>query len=175
MKQEQLFIAQIGRTVGLHGDLKLHLHTDFPEQFTKGALFESDRGKLEIAAYNPARGLIRFKGYESVDLAKKLTNSKLYTTKDQTERSCILQEGEYFWYDIIGLSLYEDSELLGVVKDIDRLPSADYLVVKTDESLIEDGFAKEFLVPYIPRYILFVDKANNKISAQDAKEILEAS
>lgn len=51
----------------------------------------------------------------------------------------------------------------------------DYLVVKTDDTLVKEGFAKDFLLPYIPRYIHSVDTRNKKIFAIDAKEILEAS
>ena len=175
MSNEQLFIAQIGRTVGLHGDLKLHLHTDFPEQFQVGITLDSSRGKLEIASYNATRGLISFVGYGSIDTAKKLTNTKLYATAEQTKEACLLDEGEYFWFDIIGASIYEGELLLGVVEDIDRMPSADYLVVKTAQGLVDTGLAKDFLLPYIPRYILSVDTEAKKIQVSDAKEILEAS
>ena len=30
MVKDDALIAQIGRTIGLWGDLKFHLHTDFP-------------------------------------------------------------------------------------------------------------------------------------------------
>ena len=69
MKSETFFIAQVGRTVGLHGDLKLNLHTDFPEQFKPGAIFVSDRGDLPVEAYNPTRGIVRFIGYASMESA----------------------------------------------------------------------------------------------------------
>jgi len=82
---KRFFIAQIGKTVGLHGDLKLHLHTDFPEQFKKGGIYPSDRGNLEIADINPKRGIVRFRGYESLESAKKLTNTKLYADEEQTK------------------------------------------------------------------------------------------
>lgn len=175
MNDEQLFIAQIGRTVGLHGDLKLHLHTDFPEQFQAGLILASSKGRLEIASYNAVRSLISFVGYGSIEAAKKLTNTKLYSTPEETKADCALGEGEYFWFDIIGSQLYEEELLLGVVEDIDRMPSADYLVIKTEQPLVETGLAKVFLVPYIPRYILSVDDASKKIHTADAKEILEAS
>jgi len=175
MQDGLLFIAQIGRTVGLHGDLKLHLHTDFPEQFQAGSILESSKGRLEIASYNAVRSLIRFVGYGSIESAKKLTNTKLYSTQAQTKADCNLEEGEYFWFDIIGSQLYEGELLLGVVEDIDRMPGADYLVIKTDQVLVGEGLAKVFLLPYIPRYILSVDDASKRIEAADAKEILEAS
>jgi len=175
MRNTPLFIAQIGRTVGLHGDLKLHLHTDFPEQFQPGFSMQSDKGVLQIESYIPERDLIRFVGYASIDSAKKLTNTKLYSTAEQTVQSCQLAEGEHFWFDIIGSDVYEGETLLGTVKEIDRMPSADYLAIETDAALVQAGAAKDFLLPYIPRYILSVETEEKKILAIDAKEILEAS
>jgi len=102
MSNDNFFIAQLGRTVGLWGDLKLHLHTDFPEQFKVGQTYKSDRGNLTISEINLARGTIRFRGYEGVDAAKKLTNTKLYANEAQTKENCELDEGQYFWFDIIG-------------------------------------------------------------------------
>ncbi|KIM07546.1 MAG: ribosome maturation factor RimM [Sulfurovum sp. PC08-66] len=171
----QFFIAQIGKTHGLWGDLKIHFHTDFPEQFQIGKSFESDRGKLQVARIDLDKGLIGFVGYGDIDTAKRLTNTKIYTSLEETQKSCDLQEGQYFWFDIIGLLLYDHEELLGKVSDIQRILNIDYLQIDTDTTLIEAGFAKSFLVPYIPRYILSVDKDAKKIVTQDTKDILEAS
>ena len=38
-------IAKIGKSYGVKGWAKLHLLTDFPEQFKAGATFESDKIK----------------------------------------------------------------------------------------------------------------------------------
>ena len=90
MKSETFFIAQVGRTVGLHGDLKLNLHTDFPEQFKSGVVFASDRGDLTVEVYNPTRGIVRFVGYASMESAKKLTNTKLFSTLEKTKAEVAL-------------------------------------------------------------------------------------
>ena len=52
MSNDDSLIAQIGRTIGLWGDLKFHLHTDFPEQFKVGNTYKSSRGDLTIADIN---------------------------------------------------------------------------------------------------------------------------
>ncbi len=175
MTQDKLFIAQVGRTVGLHGELKLHLHTDFPQQFQDGVTFDSSRGKLTINHYNHKKGTISFVGYASMEDAKKLTNAKIYSTKEQTKDLCELEEGEHFWFDIIGMSVYDGDLNLGVVADIDRMLDTDYLSIKTEKNLIQNGMPKEFLIPYIPRYILSVDESSQKIITKDTLQILEAS
>lgn len=175
MAIEPFFIAQVGRTVGLYGDLKLHLHTDFPEQFKVGHTFKSSRGELTISGINLNRGIIRFVGYESVESAKKLTNVKLYANEEETKAYCHLEKNEYFWFDVIGCKVKEKEATLGVVDDIQRMLETDYLVIKTDQSLVEAGMAKEFLLPYIPRYIVKMDVKTKMVFTQDAKDILEAS
>jgi 16S rRNA processing protein RimM len=172
---EKFFIAQIGRTVGLWGDLKFHLHTDFPEQFKVGTTFKSDRGDLTIADINTKRGIIRFQGYESIDSAKKLTNTKLYADLKQTQENCTLNEGEHFYFDIEGCTVVQGDLVLGVVDEIQRLTDTDYLVIRTDEALVKEGLPKSFLLPYIDRYILNTDTEEKKIYTRDARDILEAS
>jgi len=174
-EKEQFFIAQVGKTVGLWGDLKFHLHTDFPEQFKISQSYKSDRGILEILDINLTRGIIKFRGYESLESAKKLTNAKIYSSKEATEKNCELKEGEHFWFDIIGSTVFDKKELLGVVTDIQRMLDVDYLVIKTDSKLVKEGFSSSFLVPYIPRYIIQSDTTTHKIFSQDTKDILEAS
>jgi 16S rRNA processing protein RimM len=172
---EKFFIAQIGKTVGLWGDLKFHLHTDFPEQFKVGQSYQSDRGDLEILAINPTRHTIRFRGYETLDSAKKLTNTKLYTDREQTIENCELKEGEHFWFEVIGSSVMQGDEVLGVVTEIQRLLDIDYLLVETDKYLVDTGLPDSFLIPYIPRYVLEADSDAKKIFTKDTKDILEAS
>jgi 16S rRNA processing protein RimM len=174
-KNNKFLIAQVGRTVGLRGDLKLHLHTDFPEQFKKGITFSSDRGELKVSDINLKRGTIRFDGFENIDDAKKLTNAKIYSSLEQTKELCNLQDGEHFWFDIIGCSVVEDGEILGKVADIQRMLDIDYLVIKTDKKLQEQNMPKEFLLPYIPRYIDSSDIQAKEIYTKDAKDVLEAS
>ncbi len=175
MSNDNSLIAQIGRTIGLWGDLKFHLHTDFPEQFKVGKTYKSDRGDLTIADINFTRGTIRFTGYESIDSAKKLTNTKLFANEEQTKENCELGEGQHFWFDVIGCVVKQDDKVLGVVDDIQRMADTDYLAVKTDASLIDAGLSKQFLLPYIERYIIKVDTEEKIVYTKDAKDILEAS
>ncbi|WP_292656171.1 ribosome maturation factor RimM [Nitratifractor sp.] len=175
MKKERFLIAQVGRTVGLGGDLKFHLHTDFPQQFRPGVTLQSSRGPLTVAAYNPKRGLIRFAGYESPEAAKALTNAKIYSDEARTRELCPLKEGEHYWFEIIGAEVREGDEVLGKVREIQRMLEVDYLLIATDEALREAGLPETFLLPYIPRYILSFDPEMKVLQTRDAREILEAS
>ena len=172
---KRFFIAQIGKTHGLYGDLKLHVHTDFPEQFQEGYTFETSSGKLEILTINLKRGIVCFKGYEGIDYAKKLTNTKIYASLEETKERCKLEEGEHFWFEIETCEIEEDGVKLGKISEMQRLAEVNYMFIETDVALVKEGFATTFLVPYIERYVLETNVEKQVVLTKDAKEILEAS
>jgi 16S rRNA processing protein RimM len=173
---EKIHIATIGKCVGLRGDLKLHLHTDFPQQFTTGKSFVTDKNtQLTIHTYNPETSLIQFVGYGDRTAASKLTNQKLFTTKSRSKEECGLKEGEYFWFDLVGAVVKEGDLVLGKVDEIDRIVNTDYLIVRTDAKLVEKGLSKKFYIPYIPKYIDHFDEVSKTVLTEGAYDILEAS
>jgi len=175
-KKDLLHIATLGKSVGLHGDMKLHLKTDFPEQFQKNASFYiTPERKVTIADINLARGTIRLEGSTTPEEAKRYTNAKLYTTIEDTRLTCKLEDGEYFWFDIIGLEVYEEGKHLGRVVELERILDTDYLKIQTDEELVKQKYSKSFLVPYLDNFVLSVDTQEKKIELQGAYDILEAS
>ena len=165
-------IAKIGKTYGTKGWQKIHLLTDFPEQFKKDATFESDKITLTIENIDLKKGIIKFKGINSPEEAKKLTNRILYTTKEKTKEEIKLKENEYFWFDIIECDIYEENELLGKVKEIQRINDNDYLLIETNQSL-NPKYPKRFLIDF-KRNVKEVDIKNKKIFTQKAKELLDS-
>lgn len=175
-KPQLLHIATIGKTVGLQGDMKLHIKSDFPEQFVKGATFYlNKKEQVTLSDINYERGLIKLQGYTTPEAAKPFTNAKLYTTYEKTRENCQLEEGEFFWFDIIGCSVVENGVVLGVVKEIERMSVADYLLISTDEELQAKGQPKSFLLPYQPPFIVQTDIESKKIAVSGGMDILEAS
>ncbi len=172
---EKLYIAKVGKSVALKGENRLILDTDFPGQFAKGATFETKRGTLTVEYYNEARGLIKFEGVNTPEDAKKLTNLELFTTIDKTKEQCELEEGEHFWFDIVGCEVFEEGTLLGKVSQIDRLGPTDYIVIDTDETLVAQKYVKSFMIPYIDRFIVETDVENKRIDVEGGFDILEAS
>jgi 16S rRNA processing protein RimM len=172
---DKIVIATVGKTFGFKGFLKLHIHSDFTEQFQKKRVWKSSRGDLEIESFDEKKSHVKFVGFDSLEVAKQLTHTKLFSSIDESRELCELGEDEFFWFDIFGLEIIENSEKIGVVKDIDRIAGTDYLQIETDHKLVESGSPKLFLIPYLDRYILNVDIKSRKIETSGAKDILEAS
>ena len=174
--EQDLQVAQIGRLVGLRGELKLHINSDFPEQFKTGEVFVTQKNiELEIASYNPKRSLVLFSGYENRESAFCLVNSHLFTTMKSTLENCKLKKDEFFWFDIIGCLAKEGETTLGVISDIDRIGDVDYLVIKTDKNLLDKKLSKTFFIPYIDRYVISVKKEIQTVFIKDGLELLEHS
>jgi 16S rRNA processing protein RimM len=175
-KEPLLHIATIGKTVGIHGDMKFHIKCDFPEQFVDGASFFTNLKKdITLRDVNLDRGLIKIDGIHTIEDAKKFTNAKLFTTREETRKNCHLDEGEYFWFDLEDCEVYEDGKLLGVVNEVERIAITNYLNVKTDESLVQTGSAKMFLIPFQDPFKVSVDIEKKVIIVNGAMDILEAS
>lgn len=171
-----LHIATLGRTVGLQGDMKLHIKSDFPEQFVDGAEFLSKDGtKVRLASVDLDRGIVRLEGCDTPESTKRYINMKLYTTHEATREACELDDGEFFWFDIVGCIVIEDGRELGRVTDIERISIQDYLAVKTDAKLVELGEVKSFLIPYQPPFIVDTDIESKRIEVKGGLDILQAS
>ena len=176
-----IYVAKIGKTIGLKGELKFHLETDFSNQFTKNKTFQlKNKSILTIEHYNYKRDVIKFIGIDTIEDAKKLTNQELYSTIDDTKANCKLDKNQYFWFDIMGCKIIEDDIVLGRVSDIERYGIIDYLRIDTDKELIKEELnselPKEFLLPYIQdKFILEVDIEAKTIEVSGAKDILENS
>lgn len=172
----QIYVAKLGKSVGLKGEIKIFVDSDFPEQFKNGATFITNKGNtLTIKDYNEARGIVLFDEINNIDDAKKLTNQQLFTSLEDTKENCKLNKDQYFWFDLIDCSIIENDELLGTISDIHRYPLGDYFEVNTDKALVEKTLPKTFLLPYEKKYIIDVDIVHKKIQTKDAKAILENS
>jgi len=175
-KEALLHIATIGKTVGIKGDMKLHIKCDFPEQFkTNSTFLINKKDTITLTDVDLDKGLVKINGLQYPEDCKKFTNAKLFTTHEQTRKDCHLDEGENFWFDIENCEVYEDNILLGVVNEVERLAVHDYLSIQTDEAFVNKGLPKTFLIPYIFPFKKSIDIEKKIIIVSGAMDILEAS
>lgn len=90
---------------------------------------------------------------------------------------CRLQEGEYLWQEMIGVSvcdtLGESNMKLGVITDIERIGTLDYLIIATDSMLVSKGLSKQFLIPNIAQFVLSLSPQG--VITRNALALLEES
>ncbi len=179
-----LLVGRIGKSVGLNGGLKLHLESDFPECLKKGvkvsvapinAFSCASFKEYTIHSYEHAKNLLFLETIHTPEKAKELTNLGLFMSEAESKKLCVLKDGEFFYCDLVGLSVVEENEILGKVIEIQRISQTDYFLVETARSLIEKGLAKIFLIPYRDFYIKEILLQDKKITTHNAKTLLENS
>jgi len=175
-KEPLLHIATIGKTVGIRGDMKLHIKCDFPEQFYDGASFFTNlKRDITLRDVDLEKNTTKIDGITTPEDAKRFTNAKLFTTRDETRKNCHLDDGEYFFFDLEDCEVFDDDKLLGKVKEVERITVSNYLSVITDENLVKNGYAKSFLIPFMEPFKKSVDIEKKIIIVNGGMDILEAS
>jgi 16S rRNA processing protein RimM len=156
--------------------MKLHLHCDFPEQFRNGAtFFTSKNTNITLRDVNLKKGTIKIDSITTPEDAKKYTNAKIFTTKERTRQECHLDDGEYFFFDLEGCEVFENQTKLGIVDEVQRIASTNYLHVKTDKKLTDKKLPKKFLIPFCKPFALKTDIEAKTIFVDGGMDILEAS
>jgi 16S rRNA processing protein RimM len=139
---------------GLRGEVKVELHTDFPERFAPDEVvyLGEELEEVTITSARPHQGqmLMQFKGIADRDAAESLRGLWLFIPEDEAVE---LEEDTYFVHDMIGLSVQTgDGKLLGTLSEVLFTGANDVYVVQTP-----DEPRRELLLPAIPEVIKAVD------------------
>lgn len=158
-------VGKIVNTQGLQGEMRVLSVTDFAEErFKKGnhlALFDPKEQfvmNVEIASHRKVKNfdIIKFKGmYHINDIEKYRDHILKVAEADLVD----LDEGEFYYHEIIGLEVYEGETLLGTIKEILQPGANDVWVVKRKGK-------RDLLLPYIPPVVLEVDTVAGRIQVE---------
>lgn len=158
-------VGKIVNTQGLQGEMRVLSVTDFAEErFKKGsklALFnDQDQFVMEVEIANHRKvknfDIIKFKGLYHINDVEKY---KGYSLKIAEENLSDLEDGEFYYHEIIGLEVYENNQLIGHIKEILQPGANDVWVVRRKGR-------KDLLLPYIPPVVLQIDIANNRVDVE---------
>lgn len=148
-----IVIGKIRSTVGLKGMLNASLLTDFPERFKQLSevyLFDERRsGKvcqyfIENAEIHSDFVKIKLKDVNTIDDAEKLKNHFILINEDER---LSLDEGSYYFYDLIGCLAFSGGAKFGTVVAIENYGGGDLFKV------LEDATGKEILIPYVESFV----------------------
>jgi len=162
----------MGKIVGAHGvkgALKVYSYAESVSSFKPGSsvILKADGGAkaFTIAWVKPHHKtvLVAFEGVTNRNRAEALVGLELFMTRDLLET---LEEGVYFWSDIIGLAVYTiENEYLGGVVAVIPTGSNDVYVVKNEQG----QEPAEILVPALAWVVREID-VDQKIMRVDLPE-----
>ena len=157
---EELVIGRVRTAFGLAGEVKVDLYGgDAAHLESLDSVIVAQGGRRttrRIAAVRPsgASVLVRFEGVDTPDDAKELRNSELIVDRSL---AAPLGGGEYYYADLVGLSVRADGRTFGTVLDILEGSGAVFL-----ETKVSDGSKR--IVPFTPAFIERVDLTEGSVT-----------
>lgn len=147
-----LVVGFLRRAHGVHGEIILDVHTDFPERLRSGKklFIGEERKPMTLSDSRPhAKGmLLKFKGIETPEEAGQLRNQWVYVKATELPK---LPEGKIYQHELFGFAVVdEDGNALGELVEIIETGANDVYVVRSEAG-------KEILLPAIPSVILEAD------------------
>lgn len=149
-------VGKIVNTHGIRGEVKVLATTDFvDERFAPGeilyvAIKDNEPKKLTIQRHRQQKQfeMLTFEEISDINEAEKYKGAQLQITSEQQTP---LENGEFYYREIIGLKVYSvEKELLGTITDIMETGANDVWIVARPNG-------KEVLLPAIKDVILNVD------------------
>lgn len=158
-------IGKIVNTHGIKGEVRLLSNFKYKNKvFKKGMLIYIGKNKEKevIFSYRPHKqfDMITMEGYININQVLKYKGMKVYINKEDL----ILKEDEYLDEDLIGLDVMINNKVVGVVKNIEKYPQQNLILVKNSK--------KEFLIPYVSDIIEEINFEKRYISIQDIKGLV---
>ena len=149
-----LTVGFIRRPHGIHGEMVMDLHTDFPERMKKGRklLVGEDHRPQTLASARPHQMglLVSFKGIDTPEQAGQFRNQWVYIKASDAPK---LPEGKIYQHELLGFQVMdENGQPLGELAEILETGANNVYVVR-DES------GREILLPAIPDVVLETDTA----------------
>ena len=155
-----VLIGRLVNTHGLKGEVRILSSFKYKDRVFKNGMkiyIGKDKicEKITGYRYHKIFDMITMEGYNDINQVLKYKGDYVFVNKDDI----ILLENEYLDEDIVGLSVYVDDRLLGVVKKIEKHSVNEILVVKNDE--------KNYLVPYNFDIILSIDLEKREMKVKN--------
>ena len=163
-------IARIVKPRGLRGEVVAEILTDFPERFegleTVTAVMpdESSRElKIEDHWFQSGRIVLKFAGYDTVELGETLRNAEICVAESEAVE---LEADEYFDWELAGCRVETlDGVEVGIVREIMRNGGAEILVI--------EGSDKEYLIPFAETICPEVDVESKLIRIDPPEGLLD--
>ena len=165
---DQVQIGRIGGAYGLKGWVKVFSFTDPIDQILAYLPWQIRKGKRELEVKieqckTQGKGFVALvEGFSDRDQAESIVGYEIWIDRDRLPE---LDQDDYYWHELEGLDVFEQSgELFGQVDYLMETGANDVLVVKPTPESIDD---RERLIPFIEGDVV------TRIDLESARIIVE--
>jgi 16S rRNA processing protein RimM len=162
----KVIVGRIGGAHGLRGLLKIMSYTRPKENiftYSPWLIHVNDTWReieIEESQQRGERLLVKIPGIENPEDARVYMDCDIAITREQLPA---LEEGEYYWHDLIGLEVFNQDEIsLGKISKITETGANDVLVISKDSEN-----KKNILIPLVMDvYVKQVDLIAGKMHVE---------
>jgi 16S rRNA processing protein RimM len=165
---EYLVVGYLRRPHGLHGEMVMEVHTDFPERLKPdtevyiGDLYHQMR--IASARFHNEGLLIKFQNVETPEQAGRYRNQSVYVSAADRP---VLPEGQYYHHELIGFAVVDEKdESIGTLIEIMQTGANDVYVVRR-----ADG--RDVLLPVIASVVIVVETGSRQIRVKPIPGLLD--
>ena len=159
-------LLEIGTVVGTHGlrgDLKVRLSSGDPEILKGAKEIQVCQVTGAVKTFDICRNvlhkkqlLLRFAGYESIDLIDEFIGARLLIRPEQLPG---LNEDEYYWGELSGMEVFDHVfGSLGRVEDM--------LTTAAHDTYVVNGPYGEVLIPAVKQFVKKIDLGKQLITVE---------
>jgi 16S rRNA processing protein RimM len=165
-----LIVGRLRRPHGVHGEILMQIHTDFPERLKpKTRVYVGDSHEpmtIAGARFHNEGLLIKFEGLHGPEDAGRHRNQWVYVTAADRPK---LPPGQFYHHELIGFAIVdEDGKTIGALADILQTGANDVYAVRRPD-------ASEILLPAIPSVILDIEPTRRQIRVHLLPGLLDES
>ncbi len=170
MKGQYIIIGRVSGLHGIKGKLRIHYYNETRSDFLSyRKVYLEDRDghvqpyEIQEAKIHKKCISARLKGCEGIADAEKFIGASVLVKRENLPP---LEEGEYYWFEIIGMDVVtDDGRLLGRVETILPTGSNDVYLVQ--------GSGGEWLIPATEEVIVRVDRDKGQMVIHPIEGLLE--
>lgn len=158
MKQAFIEAGRITSTHGVHGEVKIEVWLDTPEDLKhyRRIFIDGQERKLLSVRQQNRFVIVKLHQIDDINAAQPLKGKTVYIAREDAP----LPPGGYFLQDLLDAKVVlEDGSPVGVLTEILERPANNVYVV-TDP----DG--KEILIPVVPAFIIRADAENGIVTVR---------
>lgn len=155
----KITVGVVQKPFGIKGELKIKPQTDFVEErFKVGNELYIDLNnnvkQYEVESMRKHQGslLVKFKGLDSLNDVEFFHRALIQI--DETDQHD-LDEGEFYFKDLMGCEVFCEGKQLGVVSDVMDMPAHPVLRIKTNN--------EDVLIPFVDAFIVGVNLDSRQI------------
>ena len=159
-RAQRICVAQIGAPHGVRGEVKLWSYTADPQSVRDYGPLETEDGAthFEIETLRAAKDhlVVRLKGVNDRDAAARLTNTKLFVSRERLPAT--EADDEFYHADLVGLAVVDtEGNTLGSVAAVHNFGAGDLIDVKPAQG------NSTVLLPFTEAAVPVVDIAGKRI------------